>query len=130
LLLPLLLVSKPLLLVEEKLTITSDGVSGQCFIAVVHRLEPTGHLLDGQGQEVQESQHRLGDLSVLLGDDKKVLLHRLLLIDVAIAVSRQLLHRAREAEGEVVDVLPQPGTRGSPTPSTTSAPSPFRRDRC
>jgi hypothetical protein len=41
-------------------------------------------------------------MSVLLGDDVKVLLHHLLLIDVTVTVSRQLLHQAGEAESEVV----------------------------
>jgi hypothetical protein len=107
-------VSEPLLLGEENLTIAGDGVGGWCFVAVVHRLEPTGHLLDGQGQEVQESLHRQGDLSILLGDDAKVLLHRLLLVDVAVAVSRQLLHQAGEAESKVVDILPWPEREAVP----------------
>jgi hypothetical protein len=73
---------------------------------VVHRLEPPCHLLDGQGREVQESLN--GDLSVLLEYNAKILLHHLLLVDVAVFVPRQLLHQAGETESEVVDVLPRP----------------------
>jgi hypothetical protein len=96
------------------LLLASDGVGGRCFVAVIHRLEPTGHLLEGQGREVQESLHRQGDMRVLLGDDTKVLLHCLLLINVTIVVSRQLLHQAGEAKSEVIDVLPWPKCEAVP----------------
>jgi hypothetical protein len=43
-----------------------------------------------------------------------VLLHRLLLIDVDVVVSRQLLHQAGEAESEVVNVLPWPEREAVP----------------
>jgi hypothetical protein len=57
LLLFLLLESEPLLLSEEHLVVDGDGVGRRCFLTVIDRLEPSCHLLNGQGQEVQESLH-------------------------------------------------------------------------
>jgi hypothetical protein len=49
-----------------------------------------------------------------LGDNAKILLHRLLLVDVAITVPRQLLHQAKEMESEVINVLPGPEREAVP----------------
>jgi hypothetical protein len=72
---------------------------------VVNGLEATRHLLDRQLEEVQQHLDGDGDLRVLLGDDTEELLDSSLLVNVIVAVPRQLLHQGVEAESEVIDVL-------------------------
>ena len=82
-----------------------DGLGRRFFLEIVHRLQPSGDLLDGEVLEVEEGLNRDVRLGVLLRCRVKKLLHRPLLVEVLVAVAGHLLLPRGETEGKVFDLL-------------------------
>ena len=72
---------------------------------VLHRLEPPGHVLDGELLEVKERLDQHDDLHVLPRHAAEEFLHRALLCEVGVAVARHLLHQVGQVKGKVVTPL-------------------------
>lgn len=79
----LLLAGEPLLLGVEQYAAYGDQLGGRRLLAVVHLLEPARHLLDGEHLKIHERLRHQSDLGILLSDDMQVLLHCLLLVNLA-----------------------------------------------